>query len=36
MGNAHTKNIMKRVVDALMTILLLFLMAYQVTGEFLH
>ena len=36
MGKAHTKNIMKRVVDALMTILLLFMMAYQVTGEFLH
>lgn len=30
------KNIIKRIVDALLTILLLCLMAYQVTGEALH
>ena len=27
---------MKRIIDVCMTILLLFLMAYQVTGEVLH
>ncbi len=36
MEKAQTNNIVKRAVDAVMTILLLFLMAYQVTGESLH
>ncbi len=36
MSNAKKSNITKRVVDAAMTVLLLFLMAYQVTGEVLH
>lgn len=29
-------NIIKRIVDVLLTVLLLFIMAYQVTGDFLH
>lgn len=33
---ASRKNIIKKIVDVLMTILLLCLMAYQVTGETLH
>ena len=33
---ANRKNIIKKSVDALMTVLLLCLMAYQVTGETLH
>ena len=33
---ANRKNIIKKTVDALMTVLLLCLMAYQVTGETLH
>ena len=33
---AITKNTFKRIVDVLMTVLLLCLMAYQVTGEALH
>ncbi len=33
---AKRKNIIKKTVDALMTVLLLCLMAYQVTGETLH
>ena len=33
---ARKKNVMKKVVDACMTVLLLCLMAYQVTGETLH
>ena len=36
MSKAKTNNLTKRLVDAAMTILLLFLMAYQVTGEMLH
>ncbi len=36
MSKAKTDNIMKRIVDAAMTVLLLFLMAYQVTGEMAH
>ncbi len=36
MSKAKTNNIMKRIVDAAMTVLLLFLMAYQVTGEMAH
>lgn len=31
-----TANIIKRIVDAVLTVLLLFLMAYQVTGDVLH
>ncbi len=31
-----TTNIIKRIVDGVLTVLLLFLMAYQVTGETLH
>ena len=30
------KNVIKKIVDVLMTVLLLCLMAYQVTGETLH
>ena len=30
------KNMIKRIIDACMTLILLFLMAYQVTGEVLH
>ena len=33
---AKTHNMIKRIVDAVLTILLLFLMAYQVTGDSLH
>lgn len=33
---AKEKNILKKIVDACMTVLLLLLMAYQVTGETLH
>ena len=36
MSKAKTNNIMKRIVDAAMTVLLLFLMACQVTGEMAH
>lgn len=36
MSKAKTATMTKRIVDASMTILLLFLMAYQVTGEVLH
>ena len=36
MSRAKTHIIIKRIVDAAMTVLLLFLMAYQVTGEVLH
>ena len=36
MSQAKTKNSIKRLVDAAMTVLLLLLMAYQVTGEALH
>ena len=36
MSKARTNNILKRIVDAAMTVLLLFLMAYQVTGEMAH
>ena len=36
MPKAKTNNMIKRIVDLAMTILLLFLMAYQVTGETLH
>jgi len=36
MSKAKTKNKIKRFVDAAMTVLLLCLMAYQVTGEVLH
>jgi hypothetical protein len=31
-----TTNIVKRIVDVVLTVLLLFLMAYQVTGDVLH
>ena len=31
-----TANIIKRIVDAVLTVLLLFLMAFQVTGDVLH
>ena len=34
--NARKKNRIKKLVDAGMTVLLLCLMAYQVTGEALH
>lgn len=33
---AKTTNIIKRIVDVVLTVLLLFLMAYQVTGDVLH
>ncbi|MBR4232896.1 MAG: hypothetical protein IKR95_06780 [Oscillospiraceae bacterium] len=36
MSRAKTNNLIRRIVDAAMTVLLLFLMAYQVTGEALH
>jgi len=36
MSRAKTNMIIKRIVDAAMTVLLLFLMAYQVTGEMAH
>ena len=36
MSKARTNSIIKRIVDAAMTALLLFLMAYQVTGEMAH
>ena len=36
MSKAKTNNMIKRVVDTAMTVLLLFLMAYQVTGETAH
>ena len=36
MSQAKTKSTIKRLVDAAMTVLLLLLMAYQVTGEALH
>ncbi len=36
MSKAKPNNVIKRTVDAAMTVLLLFLMAYQVTGEVLH
>lgn len=37
MSQAKTNNmIIKRIVDAAMTVLLLLLMAYQVTGEMAH
>ena len=33
---AKTSNIIKRIVDLVLTVLLLFLMAYQVTSDVLH
>ena len=36
MSKGKTNNIIKRIVDTAMTVLLLFLMAYQVTGEMAH
>ena len=36
MTRTNTKLVIRRIVDAAMTVLLLCLMAYQVTGEFLH
>lgn len=36
MSKAKTNNMTRRIVDAAMTVLLLFLMAYQVTGETAH
>ena len=36
MSGAKTNHMIKRIVDAAMTVLLLCLMAYQVTGEALH
>ena len=36
MTRTNTKRVTRRIVDAAMTVLLLCLMAYQVTGEFLH
>ena len=36
MANTTTKNMTRRIVDASMTVLLLFLMAYQVSGEMAH
>ncbi len=36
MPRAKTNNMIRRTVDAAMTVLLLLLMAYQVTGEVLH
>ena len=36
MSKAKTTNMTRRIVDASMTVLLLFLMAYQVTGETAH
>ena len=36
MSRTKTNNMIRRIVDAAMTVLLLLLMAYQVTGEALH
>ena len=36
MQKKHNNNMIRRIVDVCMTMLLLFLMAYQVTGEVLH
>ena len=36
MSKAKTNNMIKRIVDAAMSVLLLLLMAYQVTGEMAH
>ena len=36
MSRAKTNKMIRRTVDAAMTVLLLLLMAYQVTGEVLH
>ena len=36
MTKTKTNNMIKRIVDAAMTVLLLCLMAYQVTGEMAH
>ena len=36
MSKVKKNIIIKRIVDAAMTVLLLFLMAYQVTGEMAH
>ena len=36
MSGAKTNHMIKRIVDAAMTVLLLCLMAYQVTGEMPH
>ncbi|MBR4456909.1 MAG: SUMF1/EgtB/PvdO family nonheme iron enzyme [Solobacterium sp.] len=36
MADVKMNNTVKRIVDAVMTVLLLFLMAYQVTGEMAH
>ena len=36
MSKAKTNNMIKRIVDADMSVLLLLLMAYQVTGEMAH
>ena len=36
MSKSKTNNMIRRIVDAVMTVLLLFLMAYQVTGESAH
>ena len=36
MSRAKTNNMIKRIVDAVMTVLLLLLMTYQVTGEMAH
>ena len=36
MHEKHNNNMTRRIIDMFMTILLLFLMAYQVTGEVLH
>ena len=36
MSKGKTNNIIKRIVDTAMTVLLLLLMAYQVTGEMAH
>lgn len=33
---AKNTNMIKRIVDAVLTVLLLFLMAFQVTGDVLH
>ena len=36
MSKGKTNNTIKRIVDTAMTVLLLLLMAYQVTGEMAH
>ena len=36
MSVSKKRNTARRIVDAAMTVVLLFLMAYQVTGEMLH